>query len=659
MNAISEHIHADEAVPHSRAERSGITVICPWYSNAAIVARQLNIWNAYPGDLKDKTKFILVDDGSPESLPAPDVDLNLTIVRITEDIPWNQPGARNLGAHLADTEYLLFTDIDHEITVDALQKAHQKTKDPLTLYRFKRVFKDRPHHPHPCSFVISKKALEMTGGFDEDFSGHRGHDDTMFRLVAEQKLKSETIDGVLVLQEAALTAGLDRDHRHNERLLESKRQALSKGTYTTGSPLRFDWKIVHQMHRKAYQGAGHLRSIKKRGMAPSCDHMPPLDKAENPIFEYAAQGQHYENRMAWEKAINWYQRALACLPNLFGSDRKIRHLALASSIDVPFTPQHASRIYAALARCLTAAGRQLDGFLARQAAAALDPENGAGHDKAPQNLADIFHGQAADLPDPERGACDLCDEITLIMATHCTRRLEKFASLSPPSNKLVTATYGSLLNVFGEGIAAGPKIICYDANPNGSERDARYTRSIQEFSEQNGFDLRSFQGVGLFNVLNQTLPHVTTPFIFFVEHDWLFRGDRILLPAIVEMMNDDPGINAIRFNKRDNYLNGQDFLMSVEAAPRPYPLLATSSYSNNPSIIRTEKLRNQWLPICENALRHVKNHLGGSAFGIEEILFRTYVQDIRAQGFRKAHEKWGTYVFGRAGDKPRIRHIGE
>jgi hypothetical protein len=55
----------------------------------------------------------------------------------------------------------------------------------------------------------------------------------------------------------------------------------------------------------------------------------------------------------------------------------------------------------------------------------------------------------------------------------------------------------------------------------------------------------------------------------------------------------------------------------------------------------------------------VKNHLGGSAFGIEEILFRTYVQDIRAQAFGKAHEKWGTYVFGRAGDKPRIRHIGE
>lgn len=404
------------------------------------------------------------------------------------------------------------------------------------------------------------------------------------------------------------------------------------------------------------------------GTMPSKDNVrPSLQGGLNPIFAYAAQGQHHENRMAWEKAIHWYQRALACLPNLFGSDKKIRPLVPAHPIDVSFTPRHASRIYAALARCLTAAGRQQDGVLASQAAAALDRQDGAGDRKSPQSLADIFDDPAADPPvqpcEPGLGgrgdACDLRDEITLIMATHCTRRLEKFASLSPPSNKLVTATYGSLLSVFGEGIAAGPKIICYDANPNGTGRDARYTRSIQDFSEQNGFDLRSFQGVGLFNVLNQTLPHVTTPFIFFVEHDWLFRGERILLPAIVEMMNDDPGVNAIRFNKRDNYLNGQDFLMTVDAAPRPYPLLATSSYSNNPGIIRTEKLRNEWLPICEKALRHVKNHLGGSAFGIEEILFRTYVQDIRAQGFGKAHEKWGTYVFGRAGDKPRIRHIGE
>jgi hypothetical protein len=70
-------------------------------------------------------------------------------------------------------------------------------------------------------------------------------------------------------------------------------------------------------------------------------------------------------------------------------------------------------------------------------------------------------------------------------------------------------------------------------------------------------------------------------------------------------------------------------------------------------------LKGEWLPVCEQSLSRVANRLGGSAFGVEEVLFKKYVQDIRAQGFYKAHENWGTYVFGRVGDEPRITHIGE
>ncbi len=235
-----------------------ITVICPWYSNAAFVACQINVWNALPGVLKDRTKFILVDDGSPQSLRLPQIDLNLTIARVKEDIPWNQPGARNLGAHIADTDYLFFADIDHEITIDALKKAHEKMKDPLTIYRFKRVLNGQPLYPHPCSFIISKKAFNLIGGFDEDFSGHRGHDDTMFRLVAERRLNDDMIDGALILHEMALTRNLNRDHARNKNLLETKKQLLAKGAYTNGKRLRFKWEITYQAHRK--QNAESLRS---------------------------------------------------------------------------------------------------------------------------------------------------------------------------------------------------------------------------------------------------------------------------------------------------------------------------------------------------------------------------------------------------------------
>jgi hypothetical protein len=388
--------------------------------------------------------------------------------------------------------------------------------------------------------------------------------------------------------------------------------------------------------------------------------------ALNPIFDYAAQGQYYENRMEWETSVLWYHRALACLPNFFGTDKKICQLHIPNEKSVSFKPQHASRIYEALGRALMALGHSQDSFLAYRAAVALDPNNMSAIKFLTANSA-ILEAKTADVytMSDDHGSeqtnvkSDLKDNITLIMVTHCTQRLKKYIALSPPSSKLVTATYGSLLKVFGEDIDACPKIMCYDLNPNGSERDAQYTRSIEAFSRQEGFILRSFQGVGLFNILNQTIQNVETLYIFLVEHDWLFRGERIQLPVIIDMMKNEPSINAIRLNKRDNYLNGQDFLMSTDTIQKKYPLIRTSQFSNNPSIIRTEKLKNEWLPICEEALRGVSDNLGGSAFGVEEVLFRKYVGDIRAHGFHAAHALWGTYIFGRVGDPPRVTHLGE
>jgi Glycosyl transferase family 2 len=227
-----------------------ITVICPWYLNTAIVGCQLSSWNALPDFLKDQTRFILVDDGSPVKMPEPDVDLNCTMARIKQDIAWNQPGARNLGAHLADTEYLFFTDIDHEITARALQQAIEKDKDRNTVYMFQRRFNGKSHHPHPCSFVISKAAFDRIGGFDEDFAGHRGHDDTMFKLLIDRYLKRETIHADLILHADGLTPGLNRDHSRNTLLLQFKKQLLSAGTYTNGKTLRFEWEIVYAIRRQ-------------------------------------------------------------------------------------------------------------------------------------------------------------------------------------------------------------------------------------------------------------------------------------------------------------------------------------------------------------------------------------------------------------------------
>ena len=244
-----------------------ITVICPWYRNTNIVRHQLSAWTRFPEDLKQRTRFVLIDDGSPSRLATPEVDLNLTMARILEDIPWNQPGARNLGAHLADTDFLFFTDIDHEITADALHHALERAKEPSTVYGFERLARGVSMYPHPCSFVISKAAFNAIGGFDEDFSGHRGHDDSMFRLLAERYLRREVIDVPLLLHEEALTTGLDRDHTRNTLLLKQKKQAVMDNQYRVGNRLRFTWTIDHlvTMKRRSSEHCGPMAPLAESG----------------------------------------------------------------------------------------------------------------------------------------------------------------------------------------------------------------------------------------------------------------------------------------------------------------------------------------------------------------------------------------------------------
>jgi tetratricopeptide (TPR) repeat protein len=630
----------------------------------------MRVWNSFPEPIKEHTHFILVDDGSPHPIEPREFDfnLNLTMVRILHDIPWNQPGARNLGAHLAETEYLFFTDIDHEITVKALSEAIHTQKNHRTLYMFHRIFNGVPHSSHPCSFVISKAVFDTLGGFDEDFSGYRGHDDTMFLLNADRYLRRKILSGTLILHGSALTEKLDRDHKRNTELIEHKKKLLRTNNYKNGERLRFDWEITHVMKIKsglAHPSAEQLKMGNPETVKCLGHHSNRTDAAAegNPMWDLAAKAYGYEKRGCWRQAIDWYQRALTCFPNLFGNDDMVVPKALGENLSIAFTPQHASRLYAALGRCFNALGENVDGALAYEAAHKLDDTNLEARrflesqpcmDSPPCPLeAD------SDRPAFPASHTTLKSHLTLILTTHCTKTLAKFSALAPPSAKLITTTYGSMLEIFGQGLHDCQKFLCYDLNPEGDQTDQAYTESIQGFVNQHGFELHSYPGIGLLKMLNQIINHVSTPYLFFVEHDWMFKGGHISLPSIISMMDADASIHSIRFNKRFNGINGFDFIMRRDDAHRSHSLLRTSSYSNNPSIIRTKMLKEKWLPLCTRTVAKEGQEPRASAWGIEEILFKKHVQDIRVHGFDAAHKDWGAYVFGKLGDNPRVVHIGE
>jgi predicted glycosyltransferase involved in capsule biosynthesis len=143
-------------------------------------------------DIPDGVEIIYLDDGSYPPLLF-ETELKNFTIHPTEDYrPWTTGFARNTGAKLAKGEFLLMTDIDYIITLDALKASMDFNEDKMS---FKRQFgildehgelsldyddlrayglleerivkKGRKIPPHPNNFVMRKETFLKLGGYDE------------------------------------------------------------------------------------------------------------------------------------------------------------------------------------------------------------------------------------------------------------------------------------------------------------------------------------------------------------------------------------------------------------------------------------------------------------------------------------------------------------
>jgi glycosyltransferase involved in cell wall biosynthesis len=149
--------------------------------DASTLIELLQTYAGYSRDVLDRTQFIIVDDGSPIEVKIPDdLDLNLLVLRITEDIPWNQPGARNLGMVYARSDKVLITDIDHEVPEATFRRVLGMRDPGRTMYKIhRRTHEGAPERAHPNTFVLSRARFLRLYGYDEELCGHWGSDDPM------------------------------------------------------------------------------------------------------------------------------------------------------------------------------------------------------------------------------------------------------------------------------------------------------------------------------------------------------------------------------------------------------------------------------------------------------------------------------------------------
>lgn len=186
-----------------------LSLVLPFYRNQRMLIRQLLVWrDEWLAELKRDIQIVLVDDGSPDDTAADAMAAMwngdrtglppIALYRVTEDRPWHQHGARNLGAHVAAGRWLLMTDVDHIVPASTLSEVLRilptlartevltfgRVDAPPTLTwradhwtEFARTRReDGSLKPHVNSFVVHRKRYWQIGGYDEDLCGIYGTD---------------------------------------------------------------------------------------------------------------------------------------------------------------------------------------------------------------------------------------------------------------------------------------------------------------------------------------------------------------------------------------------------------------------------------------------------------------------------------------------------
>ena len=174
---------------------SDLTLITHVYNAQEGIDHHVALWKRYDPALLAKLEFIVIDDCSNPPLQVDRGPLNLRLLRVNDDIDWNMPGCRNLAVMQATSPWLLFFDVDN--VTDELNIARMVAAQPRlnrdTLYVFKRIHHGQEVDPHINTYLITRRGYFKAGGYDEDFAGHYGYEDVVFRNMWRKYVGSEVL----------------------------------------------------------------------------------------------------------------------------------------------------------------------------------------------------------------------------------------------------------------------------------------------------------------------------------------------------------------------------------------------------------------------------------------------------------------------------------
>ncbi len=227
-----------------------LSLVTHYYNTHDKAQHLLDHLASFPDLDTSQWEIVVVDDCSQTEQTLNKHGLNVRHMRVIDDIPWNQAGARNLGALIAEGTWGLFFDIDQELSEFGLRYllGHVENLQHNAMFYMKvEDFVDSTINEkltiHPNTFLVHMPTFRDKGMYDEDFAGNYGYEDLYLPYQWERH------GGVrLILGEESFFTDKKFRTPNLERNLEPNKlrstQRLMGGLKKPKNMIRFEWTEI-------------------------------------------------------------------------------------------------------------------------------------------------------------------------------------------------------------------------------------------------------------------------------------------------------------------------------------------------------------------------------------------------------------------------------
>lgn len=163
-----------------------LTIIFSTYGQPLMLEKQVEVLASYPDELKNRLAIIIADDCGTPPVGLEDVEPLLSgfrrveVFRVEKDIPWNQPGARNLAMHHA-SGWCLMLDCDMTFSVEMMNRALDaiagRRRGEVIKWVLRHVDSGEVDTSSPNTWLIHRDDFFAVGGYAEHYAGNKGWSD--------------------------------------------------------------------------------------------------------------------------------------------------------------------------------------------------------------------------------------------------------------------------------------------------------------------------------------------------------------------------------------------------------------------------------------------------------------------------------------------------